>query len=55
MITRNRKVIALEYEPAGSDEHVDFRTFRAACDRFMRKRNMFKAKLVPPSRRRAAK
>lgn len=54
MIMRNRKVLALEYEPAGVDDYVDFRTFRAACDRFMRKRGMFKARLVPPSRRRRA-
>ena len=56
MITRNRKVLSLETDPAGIDDpRFNARQFRIACDRFMRSRGMFVARLVPPSRRRAAK
>lgn len=55
MILRNGKVHAIETDPTGLDDpRFNARQFRIACDRFMRSRGMFVARLVPPSRRRRA-
>lgn len=56
MITKNGKVHAIETDPAGLDDpRFNARQFRIACDRFMRSRGMFVARLVPPGRRKGAK